>query len=174
MNIQQATMSFNKGIMKDHDSFIERMQKAVDRGQFPMMSEAEYEKYVMTHEFAHTLMDFESPLKNYVGAETSHIKAARKEIKSIREAYQERIRTLTIAQKQAELDAITSFDKTAWTKAQKLTEELKKVQISKYADMSIDEFMAEAFTDAKIGSDPCEYSKQVLEVIDKYFKKKKH
>ena len=174
MNIQQATMSFNKGIMKDHDSFIERMQKAVDRGQFPMMSEAEYEKYVVTHEFAHTLMDFESPLKNYVGAETSHIKAARKEIKSIREAYQERIRTLTIAQKQAELDAITSFDETAWTKAQKLTEELKKVQISKYADMSIDEFMAEAFTDAKIGSDPSEYSKQVLEVIDKYFKKKKH
>ena len=51
---------------------------------------------------------------------------------------------------------------------------LKKVQISKYADMSIDEFMAEAFTDAKIGSDPSEYSKQVLEVIDKYFKKKKH
>lgn len=174
MNIQQATMSFNKGIMKDHDSFIERMQKAVDRGQFPMMSEAEYEKYVVTHEFAHTLMDFESPLKNYVGAETSHIKAARKEIKSIREAYQERIRTLTIAQKQAELDAITSFDETDWTKAQKLTEELKKVQISKYADMSIDEFMAEAFTDAKIGSDPSEYSKQVLEVIDKYFKKKKH
>lgn len=174
MNIQQATMSFNKGIMKDHDSFMERMQKAVDRGQFPMMSEAEYEKYVVTHEFVHTLMDFDSPLKNYVGAETSHIKAARKEIKSIREAYQERIRTLTVAQKQAELDAITSFDEGAWTKAQKLTEELKKVQISKYADMSIDEFMAEAFTDAKIGSDPSEYSKQVLEVIDKYFKKKKH
>ena len=40
--------------------------------------------------------------------------------------------------------------------------------------MSIDEFMAEAFTDAKIGSDPSEYSKQVLEVIDKYFKKKTH
>ena len=72
------------------------------------------------------------------------------------------------------MDAITSFDETVWTKAQKLTEELKKVQISKYADMSIDEFMAEAFTDAKIGSDPSEYSKQVLEVIDKYFKKKKH
>ena len=171
MHIQQATISFNKGIVNNYDSFMERMRKAVSNGQFPMMPESEYEKYVITHEFAHTLMDFESPLKNYVGAETKHIRDARKEIRNIREEYNERIRELTIAQKKAELEALTSFNENDWKKAGVLTEKLNEIRISKYADMSIDEFMAEAFTDAKIGSSPSEYSKRVLDVIEKHFKK---
>lgn len=173
MHLSQAKISFNKAVVKDYDKFMERMNSAVERGQFPKMSADEYEKYVMTHEFAHTMLDFDSPLKNYVNAETKHIKAARKEIRAIRDDYNEKLRVLRVQQKEAELEAITSFDESAWKKAQDVAAELKKTQISNYADMSIDEFMAEAFTDAKIGSEPTEHSKQVLAVIDKYFGKKK-
>ena len=35
-----------------------------------------------------------------------------------------------------------------------------------------DEFMAEAFTFAKIGDGENEYSKQVIDVIEKYFRRK--
>lgn len=173
MHTQTAKMSFNKNIVGNYDGFTKRMQNAIDRGQFSKISVEQRDKYVITHEFAHTLMDFETPLKNYVGAETSHMRKARKEIKAIREEYQERVRALTAAQRQAELKAITTFDEKDWAKAKELNDELKKVTISKYASVSVDEFMAEAFVDAKIGSDPSEYSKQVLEVIDKYFKKKR-
>lgn len=172
MNIQTATISFNRSIVKDYDKFIERMRNAVDRGQFPMIDESEYEKYVITHEFAHTLLDFESKLKNYVNGDTKSISKARKEITAIHTEYKERVRVLTVQQKNAELEALNSFDENAWKKAQDLEKELKNVKISKYADMSIDEFMAEAFADAKIGSNPSEYSEKVLGVIDKYFGKK--
>lgn len=172
MHTQQATIEFNEKIVGNREKFMQRMEKAVvERHQFPMMEESEYEKYVVTHEFAHTMMDFDSPLKNYVNAETRCIKSARKEIKAIRNEYIEKIRELTIAQKQAELEAITSFDESVWIKAQKLSEELESIKISEYADTSIDEFFAEAFTDAKIGMKPSEYSKRVLEVVDKYLKK---
>lgn len=44
-------------------------------------------------------------------------------------------------------------------------------KISSYADKDLDEFFAEAFTQAKLSESPSEYSRKVLEVTDKYFKK---
>jgi hypothetical protein len=43
--------------------------------------------------------------------------------------------------------------------------------ISDYANESVDEFLAEAFTQAKLYNEPSIYALRVLEVIDKYFKK---
>lgn len=43
--------------------------------------------------------------------------------------------------------------------------------ISEYANQDIDEFMAEAFEDARLNSNPNEYSIKVLSTIDKHFKK---
>ena len=172
MHLQSSKMSFNRAIVKDGDKFRERMQKAVERGQFPQMTEEMYDKYVVTHEFAHTLMDFGSPLKNYVGAETKHIASARKEIKAIRDDYMKTINSLNAEAKAAELKALSTFDETDWKVAQDLQKQVNKLKISKYADMSVDDFMAEAFTDAKLGNNPSEYSKKVEAVIDKYFRRK--
>ena len=69
------------------------------------------------------------------------------------------------------MKALETFNEDDWEKAQVLTEKLKKAKISDYADMSVDEFMAEAFAEAKLGNNPSDYSKRVLAVIDKYFKK---
>ena len=43
--------------------------------------------------------------------------------------------------------------------------------ISDYAGKDVDEFLAEAFTQAKLYSEPSKYAIKVLEIIDKYFKK---
>lgn len=77
-----------------------------------------------------------------------------------------------------------------WKEIKKIRNEYNKARridrsilISFYAETDIDEFMAEAFTQAKMaelglefteeyGSD-LTYSRKVLEIIDKYFKKKK-
>lgn len=45
------------------------------------------------------------------------------------------------------------------------------VKISDYASKDIDEFLAEAFTQAKLSGNPSVYSQKVLDVVDKYFKK---
>lgn len=170
-NTQSAHITFNKGIVSDYAKFKERMKKAVENGQFFGMDASQYDNYVITHEFAHTLMDFGSPLKNVMNADTSYIRKARKEIHSIRQEYLEDIRASELKYRQAENKALETFEPADWENAQKLKADLDSKIISKYADMSIDEFMAEAFADAQIGSNPSEYSKRVLNVIDKYFKK---
>jgi len=45
-------------------------------------------------------------------------------------------------------------------------------KISDYASKDVDEFLAEAFTQAKLSENPSPYSKQVLDIVDKYFGKK--
>lgn len=167
-----SRIEFNKALVKDDAKFYERMKTAVERGQFPDMDESMYYDYVVTHEFAHTLMDFESPLKNYVNADLNYIKQARKEITAIHKEYKDNLQSLILKQRQAEMKALETFDEFAWEEASKLSEEIKKATISKYADMSIDEFYAEAFTDATIGRNPSQYSNRVKDVVDKYFTKK--
>lgn len=43
--------------------------------------------------------------------------------------------------------------------------------LGKYAASNQDEFLAEAFADAKLGARPSTWSEQVLSIVDKYFKK---
>lgn len=50
-------------------------------------------------------------------------------------------------------------------------EKLNKIKISAYSMESADEFMAEAFTQAKIGEYQSEYSRKVMKVLDKNFRK---
>lgn len=46
-----------------------------------------------------------------------------------------------------------------------------RLKISSYAETDVDEFMAEAFTQAKLKENPSPYAIRALEIIDKYFKK---
>lgn len=54
---------------------------------------------------------------------------------------------------------------------QRNTPDWFNVKISDYASKDVDEFLAEAFTQAKLSDNPSPYSKQVLDIVDKYFKK---
>ena len=53
----------------------------------------------------------------------------------------------------------------------KYYDEYQELIISEYSLANSDEFMAEAFTEVKIGIKKSEYSKKVIDVIDKYFKR---
>lgn len=172
MNTAMSTMTFNKSAVKDYDDFIDRVKKAVEKGQFPNIPVSQYENYVVTHEFTHTLLETEGSLKNYVGAGTKHIAKARKEIVKLRTAYEEDLRALRAEFKDLELKSLGTFDIDILDKAVEIDKKISDLTISKYASMNCDEFIAEAFADAKLSENPSPYSIQVLEVIDKYFKKK--
>ena len=51
------------------------------------------------------------------------------------------------------------------------TSDWSKKKISSYASKDFDEFFAEGFTQAKLAKNPSNYSKKILEITDKYFKK---
>lgn len=50
--------------------------------------------------------------------------------------------------------------------------DIKLVPDNSYFETSIDEFLAEGFTYAKLGKTNSPYAKRILELVDKYFKKK--
>lgn len=104
----------------------------------------------LTHEFAHTIASSKNGNEDFW-----------KEIKSIKNRYN---RALTKIDKENIVEKTISYEEAIRRKTE--------IFISQYANKTVDEFMAEAFTDAKLSANPSPYSKQVLEVVDKYFKKK--
>lgn len=167
---QLSEITFNRALVKDRDQFLERMKRAVERKQFPDIPESKYEEYLVTHEFFHTLMDFESKLKNSVGIDMSNVKKSREELRMLHSEYKKTILDVSSDQKKAEETAIKTFDEKDWEKAQSLMEKYEHLHISKYADMSVDEFCAEGFAEALLSDNPSPYSESILKIVNKYFK----
>lgn len=76
----------------------------------------------------------------------------------------------------------SEFDKKFWQEIKKVKREyskqrygqdwFSKTKISSYADKDIDEFMAEAFTQANLSESPSPFAEEVLRIIRKYYGKK--
>lgn len=105
----------------------------------------------LAHEVAHTI----------TASKSGRDEDFWKEIRSIKNRYN---RALTKIDKENIVEKTLSYEDAITRK--------KEIFISQYANKSLDEFMAEAFTDAKLSTNPSPYSKEVLEVIDKYYRKK--
>ena len=180
--VGQKTLELNPHKTSDYSSLVERVRELSDRGYAVRIAEGMEGRYIATHEFAHSLIDLSGDYKNYIGMDVKKMKGIKKEIDSIFDAYKKEVDILESAYKAKErafLDASISLDMDMDELAKLQKEALKAkeaydvVRISKYSMVSADEFMAEAFTQAKIGAAKGEYSQRVMEVIDKYFRKKK-
>lgn len=104
----------------------------------------------LVHEFAHTIS----------ASKSGNYEDFWKEIKSIKNRYN---RALTKIDKENIVDKTISYEEAI--------EKKRKIFISEYANKTIDEFMAEGFSDALLTSEPSPYSQEILELIKKYFKK---
>lgn len=103
------------------------------------------------HEFAHSLSQSREKMHDDFW----------KELKSIRTRYRKDIKGI---------DKAEIVDKKI--SATEAAEAKKRIAISNYAEKDIDEFLAEAFTQGKLSTTPSPYAKEVIELVDKYFKKK--
>ena len=84
-----------------------------------------------------------------------------------------------LSQSREKIDA----DKPFWKEIRKIRRDYLKAKnssgwnddwnISAYAEQDADEFLADSFAMAKLSDNPSPYALRVLEVVDKYFKKKK-
>ena len=119
---QSSEMTFNGALVRDKNKFKKLMEKAVERKQFPDIPEERQEEYIVTHEFFHTLMDFNSPLKNSVGADTSNVRKARAELKKVHKNYQHELLELSAEQRKAEKTALETFNEKDWEHAQDIAE----------------------------------------------------
>ena len=113
----------------------------------------DYEKYVATHEFAHTLT-YQEKYKSFVDADMKKIKKFNESVKELYKDYQKELYDLFEESRQLDIKFV--MDTSSYTEAdinrrKYLAERMNNITISKYANENEEEFMAEAFADYKLG-----------------------
>lgn len=167
-DVDKSTIMYNPAKITD----VDRVKELVKNGFATQIDPNMADKYVITHEFAHTLIDMGSELnnkRNFLGADYAKIKNVRKEITGVYERYISEIGVIEKAQKEAELEAITTFDEDAWKKAGDLSKQLKEKSLGKYSMTNSDEFMAECFTHHELGGAQNDYVDEIMDIINKHF-----
>lgn len=167
-DVDKSTIMYNPAKITD----VDRVKELVKNGFATQIDPNMADKYVITHEFAHTLIDMGSELnnkRNFLGADYAKIKNVRKEITGVYDRYISEIGVIEKAQKKAELEAITTFDEDAWKKAGDLSKQLKEKSLGKYSMTNSDEFMAECFTHHELGGAQNDYVDEIMDIINKHF-----
>lgn len=172
--VDSAELVINPVKCKDFTAMTDRIKELSERGYCVKIPDEVAGKYIATHEFAHTLINLEQPLKNntnWLGADYNKVRKARSEIKDVYERYMSEVATLTKKNKDAGYLAIVDASEETWKAARDAKAALMKVKLSDYSLESADEFMAEAFANEKMGVASNPYAKEVLDILDKYFKR---
>jgi hypothetical protein len=172
--------------MKDYDKMVKMIENNGLEGHGVKVKPEYYDQYVMTHEYGHTLLNEEMTKKSNVGVDTEVYKKAMKEAKQVYREYQQEYHDLNnrvIALRNEEIklnDAYMDDDadildlmergKKLVAELRETEEKLASVTISHYANVDINEFIAEAWAEREIGENPGKYSQQIGGIIDKYFK----
>lgn len=168
---------FNQTVLGDFDNYVETMKRCSQIKHIPATINPEnYKYYVSTHEFAHTIFNSAMKDKNLIGMDNKIYKDFDKELEKKFEKYKNRIKELDDKIHELDLKFIMGKEKFT-TEDHKLLKKLKKekeeIFVSNYAkrDNSKDEFMAECFAQARLSDNPSKTSLDVMELINKYFKR---
>lgn len=172
-DMDDSTIIINPIKCGNYDKLVNRVKELVDIKWSANIEKENAEKYVITHEFAHTLIEMQSKLdekRNWLNADYGKIESARKELNGIYNSYMKEYQEVDKQQKQYELDFLNNFNEESAEKARELSERRDKLTISKYALTNSDEFMAECFAQHELGTeDANEYVTQTMEVVNRYF-----
>ena len=169
-----STMLINPMKCKDLDALTEKIGELSEKGYAIKVEPGKEGEYIATHEFAHTLIDMESELNkktNWVDVDYDKVKEVRKEVEGVYSEYLKEVQAIEGKAKAAELEFLNTFDESKAEEARQLYDELKGIKLSNYSLVNADEFMAEAFTNSKIGVNENKYADEVMKIIDKHFKK---
>ena len=173
-----ATIMINPLKCKDASALGKRIGELSEDGFGVKIIPGREMEYVPTHEFAHTLLNFEEKLNdktNWVSANYDVIRAARSEIEPIFDRYMDEVGKLSAIADDLELQSITAQTVEEMDRLGKLAiEAMDKrdaVKLSDYSLTNIDEFFAEAFTNEQIGATSNPYAKEVMDIVEKYFRR---
>jgi hypothetical protein len=153
---------------------VERVKELIRNGYAVQIPEEMADKYIITHEFAHTLINTGEKLnknRNWVEADYKQIEFIRKETTTLYDEYIKEVGELDKARKAAEFEAMMSDDPKLWKKAAELSKEFKSKQISGYSMTNPDDFMAECFVSSELGGAQNDYVDRMMKIINKHFKR---
>ena len=175
--IGQKVLVINPHKCSDAEKMISRIRELSDKGYCVKIPEGMEAQYVATHEFAHGLLDMQETRKSLIGMDWTSTNKARKEIKAMYQEYMDEIRSIEaeIAELRKQ-PALTDFSASAeeqmeaFRKIKEAQDRLNSVKISNYSMENADEFMAEAFTQNRIGVSRSKYTDRVMDALDREYK----
>jgi hypothetical protein len=173
-SVDSAELVINPVKCKNIDELSGRIKELSDKGYCVKIPDEAAERYIATHEFSHTILNVQQPLKNstnFVNADYAKIKKARKEIDDVYKEYMSEVKTATKMCDEAEFAAIINPTEETWATASEARKALNTVKLSNYSLTDVDEFMAESFANEKLGMTSNKYSRQVVDIIDRHFKR---
>lgn len=138
-------MKFNKQYFTNSAAYADMVADNLAVNHFANIDTGNALRYVATHEFAHTIADVKYGTEFYQG------------VRDINRRYLDNLYDLN---NQLSAESIT---RKQYNKAR------GKIYISGYAAKSLDEFVAEAFTNYELSSKPSPYSVEIGKLIEKHF-----
>jgi uncharacterized protein with gpF-like domain len=175
-SMASSTLLLNPKKMKNYDDLIKRLKENVESGYIVDIPENKMGEYVATHEFAHSLLGMKDKLSNksnFTQMDYVPINQARKEIEKLYNDYLSELKPLQEAYDSLSEEYFTTFDEAIAEKIVKVEDKLRELKISNYSLENADEFLAEAFTQHRIGTTKSKYSEKVAQILDRYFKRGK-
>ncbi len=176
--LAQSELILNPYKVGNYDKLCKRIKELSDKGYTVRIKSGSESKYVATHEFAHSLINLKDQYKNYVNMDVKQMEVIRKEINAMFDVYKKEVSALESEYKKKELALLNASIDADIEELEKIHKEVLKAKqaydaviISKYSLENADEFTAEAFAQAKLGKTQSEYSKRVMAILDKNFKK---
>lgn len=141
------------------EEFNKMLKNEIAKGNIVNVDEENYGKYLVTHEYGHAITEF------------NMTESYKTKIENIKKDYIIHSATLEKEMKEKTNDFLMNGNTESWKKAEEISKELNKIKVSKYALTDTSEFTAECFANAKLSSNPSEYSLKVLELINQSNKK---
>lgn len=177
--VSQATLWINDERCADLKTMVESTKKNCENGFWVNIKQGEEQKYIPTHEFAHTLLNTTSELKegkNFAQLDYKKVKQVRSEIKAVYKRHVAELAELERVRKENAVlvDAIDMKKEPdrwidAFKKSYEINKQYNELSVSRYALTNADEFMAECFVDVELGINPSKHSKEVYEILTKYY-----
>lgn len=158
----------------EYEKMTSRLKELVEKKYIVAVRLEDVDKYIATHEFAHTLANMAQPLqnsRNWVNADYAKIKKFRKEIQKQFDKYVEDVTNVEKLYRTFESKVYFEADMSDenFENLAKYKKLLDTKKLSKYSLTNADEFMAEAFAHSELSDKDNEYATEVRKIIDKYF-----
>lgn len=178
-SMDSSEMLLNTGKLRDSEKLVNRVRELSENGYIIPVKAGKEIRYIIDHEFAHSLFDMESKLKekyNHVKADYGAIKGLRKEAQTLYDKYIDEVGRCQKA-KDREFDKyidalMNNANESELRRLEKIAnaaeDALNAVKISDYSMENADEFFAEAFACERMGVHKS-YSTAAFNILKRQF-----
>lgn len=168
VSTRDKTLRYNPLLYSDTETMKAAVGRAVEKGNIAKVAEKYYSIYTSTHEAKHGIFNVRqnTPLAGASEADLTYMQKTAVEIKKVYNSYMAAVDKAEEARQEAEQKMLrepTEANTKAFIAAD---EKYQKIFISKRARKNADEFLAEAGTEADLGTNVSPFSEKLAKILD--------